>query len=117
MPDPILAQLPNAERAIVEDAKLAGYLLDLAHHDGDSKARFFLAHGFRTDWPADLRAALIAHGQAHPVASVRSLPYGMRYAVVGPLTPPDGTTRSLRTVWQVDNGTDFPRLITAYPND
>ena len=117
MPDSLPTRLPNADRAIVEDGKLAGYLLNLAHPDGGSKARFFLAHGFNTDRPDDLRAALLTHGRGQPVASVQSLSYGTRYAVVGPLALPDGVTRALRTVWQVDNGTDFPRLITAYPNN
>lgn len=98
---------------MIEDAKLAGYLLDVTHPQGGPKARFFLAHGF----PETLRAALIVHSAAQPVAAVQSSPYGPRYAVVGPMTLPDGSVRQVRAVWQVDNGTDFPRLITAHPDE
>jgi len=117
MPDPFPVPLPNAARAIVEEAKLAGYLLDVSHPKGSSKARFFLAHGFSANRPDDLRIALIAHGQMHPVESVQSSSHGLRYIIVGPLALPDGAVRTLRTVWQFDHGTDFPRLLTAHPDE
>ncbi len=109
--------LPNHDRAVIEDVKLTGYLLDLTHTDGGSKARFFLAHGYRVDHPDVLRADLLAHGHTYPVAVMRHTPHGMRYTVSGSLMTPDGRTRLVRTVWQVDTGTDFPRLITAHPDD
>lgn len=108
-------ELPNAVRAVIEDAKLSGYLLDVAHTEGGAKARFFLAHGYRVTAPDVLRADLLLHGQTWPVVATRATPHGLRYTVEGPLTAPDGYTRDIRTVWQVDNGTDFPRLITAHP--
>lgn len=53
-------RLPNAARAIVEDAKVRDYLLSPEHRVGWTKARFFTALGFtREDWPL-LRDALLA---------------------------------------------------------
>ena len=44
-------KLPNAEQAVVDEAKLTRYLLDLTHPSGGPKAIFFLAHGFSlSDW-------------------------------------------------------------------
>jgi hypothetical protein len=109
--------LPDSDRAVIEDAKLTAYLLNPTHDEGGPKAHFFLAHGYRRDQPGTLRAALLAHGRVHPVVGTRLTPHGMRYTISGPLLMPDGQTRVVRTVWQVDIGTDFPRLITAHPDD
>lgn len=96
---------------------MTGYLLDLTHADGGPKARFFLSHGYRVDRPDMLRTDLLAHGRTHSVTVTRPTPHGMRYTVRGLLRTPNGRTRLVRTVWQVDTGTDFPRLITAHPDD
>ena len=43
--------LPNAEKAVVAEAKVVDYLLNPAHLDGATKARFFVALGFcRDEW-------------------------------------------------------------------
>lgn len=109
--------LPNRERAHIEDGKLIGYLLNLMHTDGGPKARFFLSHGYRVDRPDVLRADLLTHGYTYTVATTRHTPHGMRYTVSGTLTTLDGRTHLVRTVWQIDTGTDFPRLIMAHPDD
>lgn len=43
--------------------------------------------------------------------------YGNRYEVRGILKGPSGRTASLQTVWIVRHGEDFPRFITAFPDD
>ena len=52
-------QLPNAENATVDDAKVRDYLLSLEHPIGRFKARVFRAAGYeRETWPGlrdDLR--------------------------------------------------------------
>jgi len=70
--------LPNRDRAVIEDSKLTGYLLDLMHTDGGLKARFVLSHGYRVNYPNVLRADLLAHGQTHSIAMTRLTPHGMR---------------------------------------
>lgn len=39
-------RMPRGEALEVEQRKAAGYLLNLAHQDGESKARFFFGCGF-----------------------------------------------------------------------
>lgn len=47
---------------------------------------------------------------------VRVTDYGMRYEIPMTLPTPIGTPLTVRTIWQIDDGTDFPRLITLYPD-
>ncbi|MGQ0594148.1 MAG: DUF6883 domain-containing protein [Gammaproteobacteria bacterium] len=108
-------KLPNADLAIIEEAKVIDYLLNQKHRFGASKARFFVQFGFRPEKWEDLAAALREHGRQNEVIKVRETGFGPRYEVEGELTTPDGRRSRVRTVWQVDDGQIAPRLITAYP--
>jgi hypothetical protein len=66
-------KLPNAHLAIVEQAKIAGYLLNPAHRYGASKARFFTDFGFRLDDWETLARALREHAQQHDVITAYPL--------------------------------------------
>ena len=109
--------LPNADQAIVEDAKVTEYLLNHAHRFGASKARFFAAFGFSAASPRGLAEALRRHAAEGRVAGVVETGFGPRYEVDGQLDAPDGRRPRVRTVWQFDAGGVAPRLITAYPLD
>ena len=54
------------------------------------------------------------HGRIHEVARARDTGFGPRYAVEGELNTPSGRRPHVRTVWQMDEGTVEPRLISAY---
>jgi hypothetical protein len=108
-------KLPNADLAIIEEAKVIDYLLNQKHRFGASKARFFAQFGFRPEKWEELAAALHKHGRQNEVTKVRETGFGPRYEVEGELTTPDGRHSRVRTVWQVDDGEVAPRLITAYP--
>lgn len=107
--------LPNAERACVERAKIVDYLLAPEHPEGAGKAEFFTSFRFSVDAWEELAEALLAHCRTHPVASVSETPYGTRYRVEETILRPDGRSPSIRTVWIVGAGTDTPRLVTAHP--
>jgi len=53
-------QIPNADRAVIDPAKLRAYLLSRSHPVGRFKAAFFLGLGYSAqDWrrlEADLRS-------------------------------------------------------------
>ena len=108
-------RLPNANKAVIERAKIADYLLNPAHRYGASKARFFTAFGFRIEKWERLAEALREHGCRHEVARVRETGFGSRYVVEGELNTLTGRRPQVRTVWQLDAGAVAPRLITAYP--
>ena len=108
-------KLPNAEAAVVERAKIEGYLLNVAHRFGASKARFFTHFGFRREAWEQLAQALLEHGQKHELKRTRKTGFGPRYEVEGKLNCPNGRRPLVRSVWQMDAGEIAPRLITAYP--
>jgi len=87
-------KLPNAHLAVVEQEKIAGYLLNPTHRYSASKARFFTGFGFRSeDWET-LARALREHGKQHEVSIEREAGFGPRYELDGPLNTPDGRTAS-----------------------
>jgi hypothetical protein len=110
-------RLPNADRAIVDPAKVRDYLLSPEHPVGRAKARFFAALGFtRATWP-DLQRARLAHGAAGAAELLPVTPYGQKYVVRGMLQGPAGASAAAVTIWIVLHGEDAPRLVTAYPEE
>lgn len=105
--------LPNADRAVIEERKITEYLLSLTHPDGESKARYFRGFGFRSDEWERFADALRNVGQNNRVTEARETSYGIQYVIIGQMNTPDGRRPFVRTVWQIDHGTDSPRLITA----
>ncbi len=106
---------PNFENGIVEPEKIVDYLLNPAHPDGWGKAQFFSAMGFRREeWSILAEALRLVVRNSTASRSVTS-PHGRKYIVEGVLQTPSGLTPTVRTVWIVDEGTDAPRLVTAYP--
>ncbi len=107
-------KLPNAGRAIIAEDKLRTYLLNAPHRRGGSKAKLLLSMGYSADaWQrleADIR---ISHLTAEVVRQVET-EYGMRYEIVAPLPGVSARPAVFRSVWQVDAGTDYPRLLTMY---
>jgi len=108
-------KVPNADKAVIDQAKLVRYLLDVDHPDGGSKARLLVSLGYsQSNWQqleADLRSM---HLGEDFVATSQSI-WGVRYEIVAPLIGPSGDAVLFRSVWQIDLGTDVPRLITMYP--
>ena len=49
------------------------------------------------------------------VESVEHNDYGVSYRIVAPLVGPNRRVIRFRSIWQVDLGTDAPRLITIVP--
>jgi hypothetical protein len=108
-------KLPHLDELIVERKKIAGYLLDLAHPYGTSKARFFRMYGFRIENWEILAQALRDHGRENEIIRTTETGFGPRYEVEGEIKTPDERRPRVRTVWQFDRGQIAPRLITAYP--
>jgi hypothetical protein len=108
-------KIPNADKATIERTKIVHYLLDVDHPDGGSKARLLESLGYSSaDWlqlDSDMRRM---HLTEDYMATRQSL-WGVRYEIVAPITGPSGDTVMFRSIWQIDLGTDVPRLITMYP--
>ncbi len=108
-------KLPSHNDLIVEGEKIIGYLLNLNHPYGATRARFFVALGFTVESWSLFADALREHGRAHQVVASSETGYGPRYVVEGDLRSPSGAQVPIRSVWQFDHGSIAPRLITAYP--
>ncbi len=114
--------MPNADRAVVVEMKVVGYLLNEEHPDGRPKSAFFRGCSFcQRNWDV-LAGALREHAVRATVAKVTRTVYGVRYTLVGRPSSPGGRTPVVVTVWIVEDDRDaqtpgLPRLVTAYPWD
>ena len=108
-------KLPNPDKLVVEREKIADYLLNPAHPDNGGKARFFEELGFRRKEWETLAAALRTLAQTADVANSAESPHGRKYVILGRIESPGGKAARVQTVWIVDTGLDFARLVTAYP--
>ena len=48
---------------------------------------------------------------------VDEIEYGVKYEIRGTITGPEGRSGAIVTAWIVLNGEDFPRFVSAYPED
>ena len=108
--------MPGADRAIVEERKLVGWIL-ADHGHGPHFLRALRVEPVDSDL---LRSALLLHVREHLVEAVRAShplagPESTDWAVLGPLEI-RGRSADVRSVWQVFAPGAAPRLITAYPN-
>ena len=108
-------QLPNRVLSIIAQEKLTEYVLNTRHKRGGTKARLLVQFGYTVqNWrrlEADIR-----HGLYAEVDLVRPTEYGMRYEIRMMLQTPRGVPLTVRTIWQIDDGREVPRLITLYPD-
>lgn len=109
-------KLPHLENAYVPEAKIVKYLLNLEHKQGGKdKAAFFMRFGFTIEAWEVLAQALLAHAATYEVASTSEKPDVINYAIEGALDTPDKRQPLVRTVWALEQGSESPRFVTAYP--
>ncbi len=108
-------QIPNADRAVIEPAKLHGYLLSRIHPVGRFKAAFFLALGYSSEnwhqFEADLRSQHLSQDATPEERSE----YGQKYTIRATLVGPSGDSAGVVSVWVVRADEEFPRFLTPYP--
>ncbi len=101
-------------RFTMSDGKLVGYLLNVSHPRGGSKARFLLAFGFSPDRPEELADALGRHVATQAPRQPRSEGGPRKLIYEGPIRAPDGREPSVRSIWQIEaDGT--ARLVSVVP--
>jgi hypothetical protein len=109
------SRLPNEQLAIIDQRKVADYLLARNHPAGRAKAAFFARFGFtEAEWPR-LRDALLDHMRLASIVSVADTPFGRKYILEGLIAAPDGRNPQVRAVWFIATGDTTPRFVTAYP--
>lgn len=106
--------LPNAERAVIDPAKLRDYCLNPLHPEGRHKARVFATALDIGRQEADWLRLKIQEAILHaPVVRSESLPFGQRYTVDFHLAR-RGKQAIIRTGWIIRAHEDFPRLVTCF---
>ena len=108
-------KIPNAERAIVEIGKLRDYCLDPEHRDGKHKAhQFYVTFGLTAADAEVLRDILLQAVKTYDAQIGKRDIYGQRYRIDFPLTW-KGRQAVIRSGWIIREGSNVPRLVTAYP--
>ena len=107
--------LPDADRAVVDPAKIRDYLLAAAHPVGRFKARFFVSLGYAAEQWERLQDDILAIARSGTVSGETVNTCGRKFEVDGILTAPSGRSATVRTVWIIRPEEDFPRLVTAFP--
>jgi hypothetical protein len=108
-------KLPSGHVAVVDVAKITGYLLNPSHPDNGGKARFFGDAGFSSAAPEALVEAIGQIAASADVVSRTESPHGVKFVVDGILRHPHGRFATVRTIWIIERGRDAPRFVTAYP--
>jgi len=107
-------KLPNSQRAFVDLTKLRDYSLNPEHESGGHKARVFRAAlGLTIDDAQWLRAELLRIAREGEARFGEVSHFGQKYVIDATLTLNERTA-IVRTAWIIENGKDFPRLITCY---
>jgi hypothetical protein len=107
--------IPNADRAVIDAAKIRDYLLSDTHPVGRFKATFFSALGYSTDSWERLRDDLLNLVRTAPAAPGTPSAFGRTFQVDGMLTGPLNRSAEVRTVWMTHTSEDIPRFVTAFP--
>ncbi len=105
---------PDAEHAIVTEAKVRDYLLNPNHPVGGPKAAWFASIGYTSDHWHDLADDLLYLARTAVDFVAKPSPFGVKYEVSGRLGRPGYRPADVVTVWIVEENSS-PRLITAYP--
>jgi hypothetical protein len=112
-------KLPNAEKAVIDIAKLRDYSLNPNHPEGKHKARVFQAKlGIGRNDAERLRQVILEAILKADAIEQKPTLYGRRFFVDFEVSWPEGkfilSTALVRTAWIIRNDEGFPRLTTCF---
>ena len=107
--------LPFSDKAFVSLTKLTDYLLNLNHAGGGSKAAFFTSLGYNHLNIHQFTLALLDIAETEQVTKIFNTAFGTKYIIDRVLLTPNGRNPLITTVWIIENQSDIPKLVTAYP--
>ncbi len=106
--------VPNAEQAVIHPDKRRRYALDPGSEIGGNKARVFAAAlGFTQENAGELERQRLRGLPGAPSTERRATVYGRTFSADIRVSGPVGSG-IVRTGWQIDVGSEAPRLVSAY---
>ncbi|MCH8912557.1 MAG: hypothetical protein IIA33_03205 [Planctomycetes bacterium] len=107
-------KLPHGDQAIVDDRKLLEYVLNPVHPVGRHHAVLFdRLLGITIKNHLVLREALVQGAREQDVESGRPSEHGRKFNMRLEMSGPKGT-KIVVAVWLIEQGTEYPRLVTCY---
>ena len=111
------SSMPHCERSITPVEKFTEYSLDYSNPKARGKAEAYeRGLGFTKENAEELIRQVheaVTSGAVHPY-EVSQSDFGYKYKFRIPITGPNGSTKNVIAVYQIDNGSSIPRMITNY---
>jgi hypothetical protein len=108
-------KLQDSHNSFVANSKITEYLLNLNHEKGKSKAKYFFGFGFALNKISEFKNALVQHSIQREIYQEVQNDFGKKYELRCEILTPDSRNPCIVTVWIIDNGSNIPKLVTAYP--
>ena len=109
--------MPNQAKAVTPTEKFVKYSLDYDNPNAVGKAEAYeCALGYTKNNSQGLVSQIhnaVTSGTAKPY-QVSETEYGIKYKYRIPVTGPNGKTKNVIAVYQIDKGSSTPRLVTNY---
>lgn len=113
----LVSTMPNCSQALTPLEKFSNYSLDPSNPNSKGKAEAYKrALGYTKANANELRDKIheaVSSGSCKPY-EVSQTQYGTKYKYRVPITGPNGKTKNVIAVYQIDKGEKYPRLITNY---
>ncbi len=107
-------RMPGGDRAVVDEAKLRGYLLNPQHPLGKHHAHLFRTLlGIDVESAEVLAQALRTAARDGETTLGKASVFGQKYEIRFPMSGPRGSYTVL-SVWIIPTGVEIPYLVTAY---
>ena len=110
--------LPKYDFAAIPDEKVSGYALNMEHPVGRNKAIVFQkVLGYNIDNQDDLLRQVRYGLRRYRATEKPPTQYGRPFEVAMMVRGANGRYAPVKTAWQIDVGSDTPRLITIYVDE
>ena len=112
-----IMRMPNYQNAVTPIEKFSKYSLDPHNKNNGGKAEAYKRGlGYDRNNAEELRKAIhdkIVSGECRPFA-VKVTDFGTKYIFKIPITGPNGKTKNVIAVYQIDSKNKKPRMVTNY---
>lgn len=108
---------PNYDKATIDDDKFLKYSLDMTSEHGRDKAiAYKRGLGYDQTYYQSLKQQIInqVNGGMASLKTIKITIHGVKYIFELPVLGPNGKTKTVVVVYQIDHDKKIPRLVTNY---